>query len=259
MGIDKYAYNSRLAATRTFDKLIFSLLPLFVCLFSNSNIVSLTVLSVMGVSTIYWSGLSVRKYLKLLTLPLTFLILGTLTIIIQAIDATDISVIHTAPIFGKTYGITKQSLEGGMELILKSIAAVSCLYFFSLNTTMNSFFNSLRKSKLPSVLIELMELIYRFIFVIGSEANRIYTAQASRLGYRSFLVGLKSLGVLAAALFVKALGRTERLNYALEARNFRGSYEYLIIKDEKCIAFSIGGILFAVFLICLKLAEQFVI
>ena len=259
MGIDKYAYNSRLAATRTFDKLIFSLFPLLVCLFSNSNIVSLTVLSVMGVSTIYWSGLSVGKYLKLLTLPLTFLILGTLTILIQAIDAADISVIHTVPIFGKTYGITKLSLEGGMGLILKSMASVSCLYFFSLNTTMNSFFNSLRKSKLPSVLIELMELIYRFIFVIGSEANRIHTAQASRLGYRSFPSGLKSLGVLAAALFVKVLGRTERLNHALEARNFRGSYEYLITKDESCIAFSIGGILFAAFLICLKLAEQYVI
>ena len=47
---------------------------------------------------------------------------------------------------------------------------------------MTDILEVLRKMRLPALLIELMMLIYRFIFLLLETASAIMTAQESRLG-----------------------------------------------------------------------------
>jgi cobalt/nickel transport system permease protein len=77
-----------------------------------------------------------------------------------------------------------------------------------------------------------MELMYRFIFIIWDEAGRIHTAQASRLGYGSFADSLRSLGELAASVFIRAFKRADRIGLALESRGFEGNFEYLCERES---------------------------
>lgn len=258
-GIDQCAYYSKISSVRVSDKLIFSLLPLLICIIADSYPVNLMVIAGMCVCTVRCSNLSLRKYLTLLTIPSTFLVVGTLTIIVNQIVGSHSPALYSISMFGNTYGITQQSLNIGLKLFLKSLASVSCLYFFSLNTTMNSLFTYLRKIKFPTIMIELMELMYRFIFVIWSEANKIYVAQSSRLGYHGFMVSMRSLGALASTVFIKSFHRTDRLNHALEARGFHGSFDGLMMEEKKCNTLKISGFLLSMVLVLVAMMEKVIL
>ncbi len=250
-GIDKLAYKSRLVKVRAGDKLLAALTVMFICLFFGSIFVSLATIILMSAATLIFGGCRLRSYVKLLLVPLAFLLTGVLTVIINRPDAS------AAVLFSLySFGITHDSLLMGTRLLLKALGAVTCLYFFSLNTPMNSLLSLLRR-KTPGLLVELMELIYRFIFLLWDEAQRIHTAQASRLGYDGFTNSIKSLGELLTNVFIRAFKRASRLSLSLEARGFDGSFEFLIEEEKPGRLLNILTLVAALTLIIIGLLERF--
>ena len=82
---------------------------------------------------------------------------------------------------------------------------------------------ALERMHVPHLLVELMELIYRFIFVLTETASRIRLAQESRLGYQGVRRSLSSLGTLASMVFLRAWRKADRVYTALESRGYSGS------------------------------------
>jgi cobalt/nickel transport system permease protein len=85
----------------------------------------------------------------------------------------------------------------------------------------------LRRLRCPLLLIDLMTLIYRFIFVLLESLNDMYTAQDSRLGYINFRRGIVSAGLLGSQLFIDAYHRSQRLQVALDSRGYAGDLKVL--------------------------------
>jgi len=86
--------------------------------------------------------------------------------------------------------------------------------------------------------VELMGLIYRFIFVLLDTANMIYISQNSRLGYSTFGTGLNSLGKLITSLFLSSYKRSQDIYTAMESRCYDGDINLL----ENNYAFSYKNI-----------------
>lgn len=229
-GIDKYAYQSKLAGVKASVKLVFAVCMMLICIAFSSNVISIMTIALMSAATLFLGGCRPKTYYSLLIVPFTFLVTGVITIIINRLPSTE-GAICWFGFLGGIYGISVNSLYAGINLFLKSMGAVCCLYFFSLNTPMNSFLSLLRK-KVPGIFVELMELIYRFIFIIWDESRRIYTAQESRLGYRGFSNSMKSLGELVTTVFIRALRRVDRVNVALESRGFDGNFDFLLEEER---------------------------
>ncbi len=223
--IDKLAYSSKLAHVKAGSKLLAALVVMSICLAFGSPAVSATTIVLMSAATLFMGGCRLKRYAKLMLVPMAFVATGVLTIIVCRLGPGDSS-LFSFRLPGADYGVTASSLYMGARVMLKALGAVTCLYFFSLNTPMNSFLSLLRR-RFPGVLAELMELMYRFIFIIWDEAGRIRTAQASRLGYGGFSDSLRSLGELAAVVFIRAFRRADRIGLALESRGFEGNFEYL--------------------------------
>ena len=80
---------------------------------------------------------------------------------------------------------------------------------------------------MPKLIVELMGLIYRFIFVLLETADTMITAQNSRLGYSSLSAGFRSLGTLVSTLFIRSYKRSDELYTALEARGYDGDLNVL--------------------------------
>ena len=253
-GIDKFAYKSRLFKVRAGDKLLAALAIMFICLFFGSMLVSLATVILMSAATLVLGGCRPKSYIKLLLVPLAFLLTGVLTVIINRLDAS-VNVLFSFNFFGVILGITHDSLLIGTRLLLKAMGAVTCLYFFSLNTPMNSFLSLLRR-KTPGLLVELMELIYRFTFLIWYEAQRIHMAQASRLGYDGLVNSIKSLGELLTNVFIRAFKRASRLSLSLEARGFDGSFEFLVEEETPGSLLNILTLVAAIVLIIIGLLER---
>ena len=112
-------------------------------------------------------------------------------------------------------------------MIITAMAAVSCLYFLSLNTTMTDILAVLRKLHCPPLLSELMLLIYRYIFLLLDIAYFISLSQDSRLGHKDFPTSLRSFAALAQTLFIRATEKSRVLYDAMEARCYDGEIHVL--------------------------------
>lgn len=221
INIDRYAYISKLKDTDPMRKLVFALLTLGVCLWVNSVVISVLIILIMGWVTVRQGGAPVFLLLKLLLVPVSFLVIGVLTIAVTASDNQSVF-LFSAAVGGTYVGVTAASLANAVRLFFRALGTVSCLYYLSLNTPMVDLLAVFRKLKTPKLLLELMGLIYRFIFGLLETADTMITAQNSRLGYSSLTSGYRSLGALSATLFVRAFKRGNDLYTALEARGYDG-------------------------------------
>lgn len=223
MGTDRYAYLSRLRRVDPVAKVWVSLAVLLLCLFSESIAVGLVTLSAMSVLNVALGGQRPGTVLHFMKVPLAFLVIGCLTIVIRPIPAEE-PALWAVWLFGRfRWGITPTYLHMGLMVFCKAMGAISAMYFLALNTPMTDLILALERLHVPKLLVELMELIYRFIFVLMDTAGRIRVAQESRLGYGSFRKSLDHMGDLVSLVFLRAWRKGDKVYTALESRGYDGS------------------------------------
>jgi len=226
VNIDRYAYASRLKEIDPVQKVFFGVLTLGVCLWADSILVSLCVLLVMTGQSVVKGKIPLGDYLKLMGIPMSFLLLGVLAVAVE-VTGNPQNMSAYLPFFGGYLGVSHMGLMVATGLFFRALGAVSCLYYVSLNTPMVDILSALKKLKCPQLFIELMLLIYRFIFVLMETAETMKIAQNARLGYVNVFVAYRSLGTLASTLFVRAYKRSEEMFTALEARGYTGEIHVL--------------------------------
>lgn len=217
--IDKYAYSSMLAWTEPVIKIIFSMLMLILCIGLNSIYVSIFVSIFFAFLTLYSNkSISILVYFKFMAVPLFFLMFSILPVLI--VFGSNEYLILFFDSFKA--GITRESLNSSVMIFFRAAGALSIIYFLALSTPMINLLDGLRKLKVPALLISLMELIYRYIFILLEEAVLMYQAQKLRLGYNGFYSSIKCLSELSASLFIRAYNRADLSYQALLSRNFDG-------------------------------------
>lgn len=221
INIDRYAYHSKLKKQDPREKLIFALLTIVVCLWADNIYISVLVIIIMAWVTLQKGGLPLNIYLKLMLLPMSFLTLGVVTIAFEVSHDPEIFIVQIF-LLNNYMGLTKMGVVTAANLFLKALGAVSCMYYLSLNTPMVDLMIALNQLKCPKLFVEMMALVYRFIFILLKTTEDIYTAQNSRLGYLSLSSAYQSMGKLISILFIKAYKHTDMLYTALEARGYDG-------------------------------------
>lgn len=223
--IDTLCYTSNLRYVNACEKFAFAAATIVLCVVSRSIAVACVVLLVTGWLTIRKGGISFFRYEKLMRIPIFFLLLSTITIIVN---------ISRTPMNAFAFNAGNYYLTGdwdsilfGVQLILTALASVSCLYFLSLNTPMTDILDILTKLHCPKIVIELMLLIYRFIFVLLSIASAISTSQDSRLGNVTLRTSYRSFGTMISALFIRAFKKSNALYDAMESRCYDGTIHVL--------------------------------
>lgn len=222
---DKLCYRSKLRYINGSEKFAYALISLLFCVVSRSLVIALIVFLLNAYLTVKKGGIPFKKYVTLLLVPLAFLIMSTLAIVVNIsktpLDAYAFSV-------GSLFvtGSTK-SLLFAVQLMGTAMASVSCLYFLSLNTTMTDILGVLSRLRCPGLMVELMLLIYRFIFILGETASAITSAQKSRLGYQNYKTAITCFGSMGARLLLRAIQRSNALFDAMESRGYDGKIRVL--------------------------------
>ena len=226
ISIDKYAYINKLSGVHPMEKFIFALGTLLLCLYLNSIPVSIVVIITMAYLTVVKAGVNTKFYYGLIRLPFYFLFLSIIAILVGVVDCSK-GVVCSINAFGIDIGITYTSLTTATNLFFKAMASVSCLYFLSLTTTLVDLISILRKFKCPELLLELISLVYKFIFVLIETAGKIYNAQWTRLGYSTLKNSFNSIGLLVSNLFIISYKKMTCLINALDARCYAGKLNVL--------------------------------
>ncbi len=237
--IDYYAYSNRMVSIHPAEKFSFSFITMLICLVINSYAISLAVILLMTGAVVLRAGIPCRLFLKLMAMPAAFLLVGVAAIALSvSLSGQAEGTLWGFSLAGVSVGVAAENLALAGSIFLKSLAAASCLYFLALTTPMVDIISLLRKIKAPSLFVELMGLVYRFIFVLAETAEKIYTSQSSRLGYVNMNRGYHSLGQLVSNLFIKSYHRSKMLFNALVSRCYTGEIAVL----ERSYSISPGNI-----------------
>lgn len=221
--IDKYAYTNKLTDKNPYIKAIFSILFLILSLTIENRIFQISIITIMSITIISTSKMGISEYLKLLSIPLIFMIMSILAIIISI--STEKTYMLTYFTVGSTYiGISKFGLMNALRILSRSIACLTCVYFLMLTTPFNQLIKVFKKLHIPDNVIEIAMLIYRFIFIFLEEVQEIYKSQEMKLGYMGMRNSYNSLGLLLNMLYKRMMKRYEDMSIALDMKLFDGKF-----------------------------------
>lgn len=83
-------------------------------------------------------------------------------------------------------------------MLRRASSLTSCMYFILLTVPFVEILQVLRQLRCPSLMIELLALMYRFIFMLAATGTEPATAQRSRCGYLTGSRRLHSLGIIVS-------------------------------------------------------------
>jgi cobalt/nickel transport system permease protein len=241
--IDRQAYTNGLAKSSPITKIFFALSALIISVISPTIVIPIIIFFINLVLILFVAKTPAKFYLHLLEYPAIALIVSCLILALFFGLGEPLIQVHF-PWF--TWTIYQDGVNTAVAAFFRVAGAISSTFFLVLTTTMTDLFVTLRKAKIPKVLIELALLIYRYIFVFMEVIEKMNTAQNLRLGHSSIKRRIHSLSLLAANLFIRTLEQGERTLTSMNARGYDGNIRILEDLPKPKISTIIGIILFDV-------------
>lgn len=220
MQIDYYAYRSGLRQWNAGVKAVLAVGSLLLILGFDNMWAALAGLCMTSGITLLLGKTPWKVYGRLLLLPFAFLIFGCVAIAVEFAGSPAGEWNLNAGFFWIC--MSGEGLRQAGYVFLKSMAGMSALFMLSLSTPAAELIGVLQKCRLPGVLIELMHLIYRYLFILLDVALQLDTASKARLGDRSFVQSCRSFAMIAGNVFLISLKKGNQYYDALLARGYEG-------------------------------------
>jgi cobalt/nickel transport system permease protein len=162
-------------------------------------------------------GVRIRTYLRRLAEPC---IIGIMLIFVKSFSGA-IPICSWAIGFGNIV-LFQDGISAGCAIAFRVIASVSALLLLVFSCSLNELLSALSWFRIPRVLIEILLFACRSLTSIYEEASTIYHAQMNRLGYVSVRQGIRSFGILAGMLTLRAFDQSRTTALAMTQRGYMG-------------------------------------
>lgn len=230
--IDVLAQSSRLNKVNSGLKLVAVLLFMVLSISARSPVVGLFLTIVISVFIVWIGGLKLHDYIHLLALPVTFLLLSGLALLFEVTrQPAGVLNLH---LFGFWFCVTESTQTNTALVMARTLGAVSSLYLLSLTTPMAEIIGVLRRAHCPNVIINLMYLIYRYLFIILSMYYTMKDAAKSRLGFESYRTSIRTTGSIYSNLLARSYRQANRNYDAMESRCFDEDIRFLEHRYRVC-------------------------
>jgi cobalt/nickel transport system permease protein len=110
------------------------------------------------------------------------------------------------------------------NVAVKSLISVSCLILLTSTTPFTELMRGFERLHVPAFFTTVTSFMYRYIFIIVDEAERMKRARDSRNYKGRWIWHVKVIGYMIASLFLRSQERAERVYNAMCARGFDGTY-----------------------------------
>lgn len=227
--IDSLSYQNKLRSVSTLWKCGFAAV-LFLFSYVSHPVLQLLVGLLMLLWTVRYAGVPLKFYGLLIGAPCLFYAASLPPLLLEVqpagsllVSAGESAVYPTMTLFtwaAHTVYISGAGMEQALRLFTRIIGCLSCMTFVMLTTPMSELFQVMKKLRMPALVLELMQIMYRFLFLLTDTAQSMYTAQKARGGQSGFRGGLQDTAMLIVRLFGKTIQRYKDLSHGLVARGF---------------------------------------
>lgn len=112
-------------------------------------------------------------------------------------------------------------LEAFANVLTRSTICLFAIVLFSNTTRFADLLHSLRGWGVSDLMITILALMYRYVFVLVDEMERMQRARASRTFVKKRWAQWKSLSTVIAQSFLRSTERAERIYAAMLARGWK--------------------------------------
>lgn len=162
-------------------------------------------------------GIRTRTYLLRLAEPV---MIGLVLVIIKSLSGNDPLVMW--PLGSWQITVFQDGFIAGCAIALRIVASVSALLLLAFSCSFTDLLTALSWYRVPRGLIEILLFAHRSLTAMHEEASTIYHAQRNRLGYTSTRQGLRSFGILAGTLTLRAFEQSQTTALAMMQRGYTG-------------------------------------
>jgi cobalt/nickel transport system permease protein len=117
------------------------------------------------------------------------------------------------------------------NVTIKSTVSVLAIILLSSTTPFPEMLKGMERLRVPHLLTTLLSFMYRYIFVLMDELQRMRRARDSRGWRGKWLWQVKVIGHMIAALFLRSYERGERVYAAMLARGYDGGVRTIYLYD----------------------------
>ncbi|CAM4390165.1 cobalt ECF transporter T component CbiQ [Paenibacillus tarimensis] len=187
--------------------------------------VRLLILIWAAVWTIGYAGVPARLYMLMTGAACLFFAAGLPAIIVEIGSAAaeekaeHFRLFH---IYGRSIYLTSSGIQTAWEAFTRMLACLASSYMVILTVPVPELLAALKKLRVPSVVLDLIMIMYRFIFILWLEAADMKTAQQARGGHNGLKGRLNDTAMLAVHLFTSSMRRYHMLHQGLTARGYDG-------------------------------------
>jgi cobalt/nickel transport system permease protein len=185
-------------------------------------------------------GFGVVQKRAAVALPFT---LAALTVLFS----TPGEVALTLPLPG-AWGITGAGLLRFASIVLRSYISVQAAVVLAATTPFPDLLWGMRALHIPKVLVAISGFLYRYLFVLADEAQRLMRAREARSaapdgrGGGSIPWRARVAGGMAGSLFIRSYERSERIYSAMLARGYDGDVRTLAPPNLRPIDVIVGAV-----------------
>jgi len=125
------------------------------------------------------------------------------------------------------FSVSSEGLETFAQVSAKATIGTVSAVLLGTTTPFPAVLQGLEAMRAPGILVGIAAFMYRYLFVIVDEVQRMRTALTAR-GYRPrSMLRSGAIGRVVTALFLRSYSRGERVYLAMAARGYRGSIPQL--------------------------------
>ena len=215
--MDYIAHHNELTETNPYFKLFLTIILLIVTLALDNLYFDVFIFIVMSIVILAIAKISIRSYLKFLSIPVAFLVITCLFLLFFFGKG---DVIYETGILGIV--VTDDSFHYAVYTFMRVLGCFPCLGFLALTTPIAKILHCLSTLKVPKIMIEIGLLMYNAIFIFLNEIDTMQKAQKTRMGYNSYMNSMKCLADLISNIFLRSLDKSETLQHSLDSRGYTG-------------------------------------
>jgi cobalt/nickel transport system permease protein len=184
---------------------------------------NLAILCIVPVVLALTSKIPLRSFLvRVLFVPIFAAVIS-----LPVLFITPGNTISSANIGLFTLSVTMEGLQRFLIFSVRVWFCVASLILFTLSTGFDAILRMLASIRVPSIVIQLFSLTYRYFFVSIHELQKVLLAKEARTYVNKRTINLETLrnsGALLATLFIRTYERSERVYLAMKSRGFGVDY-----------------------------------
>ena len=190
--LEYYSYNSKINSWNPHLKFWYSMVLIVLGIILSNIYISISIVFICGFITIFLGKISLKKYIDFFKVPIIFLLISVAVININfSKNITDFYYFNIGDLYIYT---TDENIKKSCILFWRALSGVSSMYMLALSTPLNEIIYVMKKARTPQIIIELMYLVYRFIFIMRDSYKSMRKSIESRLGFIDYRTSLLSFG-----------------------------------------------------------------